>query len=87
MRACCMHISMLSHFSHIQLFATLWTVAYQAPLSMGFSGKNTGVGFHALLQGIFPTLGLTHISYISCIGRWVLYPWCHLGSPLNHAYL
>ena len=24
-------------FTHVQLFATLWTVAYQAPLSMGFS--------------------------------------------------
>ena len=23
--------------SHVQLFATPWTVAYQAPLSMGFS--------------------------------------------------
>ena len=23
---------------------TPWTVAHQAPLSMGFSGKNTGVG-------------------------------------------
>ena len=23
--------------SHIQLFATLWTVAHRAPLSMGFS--------------------------------------------------
>ena len=28
---------MLSHFSHVQLFVTLWTVAYQTPLSMGFS--------------------------------------------------
>ena len=27
---------MLSHFSHVQLFATPWTVAHQAPLSMGF---------------------------------------------------
>ena len=25
---------MLSHFSHVQLFATLWTIAGQAPLSM-----------------------------------------------------
>ena len=25
---------MLSHFSHVWLFATLWTVAHQAPLSM-----------------------------------------------------
>ena len=22
----------------------------------------------------------THVSYVSCIGRWVLYHWCHLGS-------
>ena len=26
---------MLSRFSHAQLFATLWTIAHQAPLSMG----------------------------------------------------
>ena len=44
--------------SCVWLFATLWTVARQAPLPMGLSGKNTGVGCHALLQGIFPTQGL-----------------------------
>ena len=27
----------LSHFSHVRLFATLWTVAHQDPLSTGFS--------------------------------------------------
>ena len=32
---CCV----LSRFSRVRLFATLWTVAYQAPLSMGFSGQ------------------------------------------------
>ena len=42
----------LSRFSCIQLFVTPWTVALQAGDS---PGKNTGVGFHALLQGIFPT--------------------------------
>ena len=30
-----MYHAMLSHFSHVQLIATLWTVAHQAPLSMG----------------------------------------------------
>ena len=30
----------------------LWTVAHQAPLSIGFSNENTGVGCHALPQGI-----------------------------------
>ena len=29
----------LSHFSHVWLPATPWTVARQAPLSMGFSGQ------------------------------------------------
>ena len=29
----------------------------QAPLSMGFSRKNTGAGSHALLQGLFPAQG------------------------------
>ena len=32
-----MHAFVLSHFGHVQLFATLWTVACQAPLSMEFS--------------------------------------------------
>ena len=29
--------AMLSCFSHVQLFLTLWTVAHQATLAMGFS--------------------------------------------------
>ena len=28
---------MLSHFNHVQLFVTPWTVACEAPLSMEFS--------------------------------------------------
>ena len=49
---------MLSCFSPVQLCETLWTVDCQAPLFMGSPGKNTRVGFHALLQGIFETQGL-----------------------------
>ena len=30
-----------------------WTIVHQASLSVGFSGKNTGVGCHFLLQGVF----------------------------------
>ena len=30
-------VCVLSHFSCVRLFATLWTVAHQAPLSIGFS--------------------------------------------------
>ena len=32
-------IHILSHFRHVWLYATLWTIAFQAPLSMGFSGQ------------------------------------------------
>ena len=41
--------------SHVQLFGTPWTVAHQAPPLWDSAGKNTGVGCHFLLQGIFPT--------------------------------
>ena len=37
-----------------------------------FSSKNTGVGCHFLLQGIFPTPDQTQVS---CIGRQILYHW------------
>ena len=38
-------------------FGTLWAIAWQAPLSMGFSSNNNGVSCHALLLEIFPTQG------------------------------
>ena len=50
--------------SHVQLFATPWTVAYQAPPSMEFPRQEYWSGCHYLLQGIFLTqgwnLGLSH---------------------------
>ena len=67
-----MRVRMRCHFSHVLLFVTLWTVAHQAPL-WDSPGKNTGVGFHDLLQGILLTLVLISISHVSCIGRWVFY--------------
>ena len=41
-------------------------------------GKNTGVGCHSLLQGIFPTQELNW-GLLHC--RWILYPLSHGGSP------
>ena len=32
-------------------------------------------------RGSSPPRDLTCVSYITCIGRQVLYHWCHLGSP------
>ena len=51
-------VCMLSHFSHVWLFATLWTVAHQNfSVHWDSPGKNTGVGRLALLQDIVPTQG------------------------------
>ena len=36
--------------SHVWLFETPWTAAYQAPPSWDFPGKSTGVGCHGLLR-------------------------------------
>ena len=47
----------LSHFSHVWLFVTRWTVARQPLCPWNFPGMSTGVGCHALLQGILPTQG------------------------------
>ena len=61
-----------------RLFLTPWTIASQAPLSEGFRrdfpGKNTGVGSHSLLHGIFPTQGLN-----LCLLLWQAY-----SLPLSH---
>ena len=58
----------LHHFSPVQLCVILWTVAHRASLSLGFSGKNTGVGCHTLLQGIFLTQGLN--PQLLCLLHW-----------------
>ena len=42
-------------------------------------GKNTGVGCHALLQGIFPTQG-SNPGFPHC--RWILYQLSHQGSQI-----
>ena len=65
-----MHTCVLSHFSHVQICATLWTVACQAPLSMGFSRQEYWSGLPRPLPGDPSNPG---ISYVSCIGRQGLY--------------
>ena len=49
---------MLSHFSHVQLFVTLWTVALQALLSMGFSRQEYWNGLPCAPPGDLPNPGI-----------------------------
>ena len=60
----------LSHFSHVWLFATLWTVAHQVRLSMRFSTQESWSKLTCPPPGDLPNTGdQTHISYVSCTGR------------------
>ena len=45
---------LLSRFSHIQLFTTAWTIARQAPLSMGFSRQEYWSGWPCPPPGDLP---------------------------------
>ena len=44
--------------SHIRLFVTLWTVAYQAPLPMGFSRQEYWSGLPFPSPGDLPNPGI-----------------------------
>ena len=56
---------MLSHFSHVRLFATPWTVAHQAPLSMGFSRQGYWSGLPCPPPGDLPNAGIKPESLAS----------------------
>ena len=56
---------MLHSFSHVQLFATLQTVACQAPLSMGFSRKEFWSGLPCPPPGYLPNPGIEPTSLAS----------------------
>ena len=67
--------------SGVRLSVAPWTVAHQTPLSVEFSSRNTGVGCHFLLQGIFLTQGSN--PYLLCFLHWQSdsLPIAPLGKP------
>ena len=54
-----------SHFSHIQLFVTLWTVAHQASLSKGFSRQEYWSGLPSPSPGNLPNAGIKPVTLTS----------------------
>ena len=59
---------MLSCFSCVQLFATLWTIAHQALLSMGLTRQEYCSGLPCPPPGIFPTQRLN--PHLLCLLHW-----------------
>ena len=58
----------LTHFSHAQLFVTLWSVVHQAPLSMGFSRQEYRSGLPCLPSGDLPDSGIKPTAL--CLLHW-----------------
>ena len=52
---------MIGHFSRVQLFVILWTVAHQAPLSMGFSRQEYWSRLPFLPPGDLPNPGINMV--------------------------
>ena len=67
--------------SRVPLFVTPRTVA-RLLCPWDFPGKNTGVGCHFLLQGIFLTWHRIFASCISCTGRQILYHCTTWKAPI-----
>ena len=73
-----MHTCVLSHFSRTQLCVTLWTVACQAPLSMGFSRQEYWSGVPCPPPGDLPNPGIEPQSPALQADS---LPLSHQGSP------
>ena len=54
-----------NRFSHVRLFATLWTVGSQVPLSMGFSRQEYWSGLSYPPPGDLPEQGIEPVSLTS----------------------
>ena len=74
--------------SHVRLFVTLWTEDLPgSSVHEDSPGKNTGVGWHFLLQVSSSPKGRTQVSCISCTGRWITTAppgKAHTGSSWRH---
>ena len=68
----------LSHFSHVQPFATLWTIAHQAPLSMGFSRQEYWSGLPCPPPGDLPDPRIKPMSLTFSAWEVGSYHECHL---------
>ena len=64
-------------------FLTPWTVACRLLCPWNSSGKSTGMGYHFLLQGIFPTQG-SNLGLLHC--RQILNHLSHQGSPSSESW-
>ena len=82
-----MHACKLSCFSLVRLFATLWTVAHQASLSMGFSRQEYWSGLPCPPPGDLTDPGIEPASPVAPALWATSLPLSHWGSPYISIYM
>ena len=82
-----MCVWVLSHFSSIWLFVTLWTVTHQAPLSMGFSRQEYWSGLPCPPPGDLPDPGIELVPPASPVLQMDSLPLSHQGRLLIYVYV
>ena len=79
-----MYASMYAHLlSCVWLFGTLWTVAHQTPLSMGFPRQECWSGLPFLPPGDLPDPGIN----LSLLNLLYSLPLNHLENPIQNIYV
>ena len=78
----CMHTHLLSH---VQLFATIWTVAHQAPLSVGFPRQEYWRGLPFPSPGDLPNTGIQPMS--PAFAKQILYHCTTREAPSLYAWV
>ena len=76
-----MCVCVLCHFSRVWLFATPWTIAPEAPLSMGFSRQDYWSGLAFPTPGDLPNPGIQPESPVSPTLQVHSLPLSHQGKP------
>ena len=74
----CIRLLLFSHQVVFDSFATLWTVAHQGPLSMGFSRQEYWSGLPFPSPGVLPDQRIKPMSLSWQAGS---LPLSHLGNP------
>ena len=74
-------LCVLSHFSHVQLFAILWTVAHQDPMSTGYSRQEYSSGLPCPPPGDLSGLGIKTESSAAPALQVASLLLSHWGSP------
>ena len=79
-------LAVVESLSHVQVFLTLWTVACQAPLSVGLSRRDYWSGSPFPPPGDLPNPGIEPLNSHLLLGRQILDYWAAWEPRYHHTH-